>query len=524
MANGGLSEYYSILATAQQAGFTKDRKDRKDAEKRQDKRDDRDFLKSMVLKPIISAGIEGVAGAVKTSFEKKYEGFGKTQYTINQKVRDDKARTSSKAILKRMGEINATPKGKDSYYTDFGYKAAQEQATLANPKNAAYYKSEDARTFLTEQGNLLGAAQRKQDEKKARLAREFLASGTLSDSLINQRSKGIFASTIDIFQGDNAEKQDARAREQYEGSIYSKGLDAVETYQGSIDEGVEWQVAAENAAKVSKSTEAGKSIKDFYADYEVTHTEYSTDADGNYYTTEITEKFSPRHKLTKGDNHHRISTTKSATEELTDETIAKQAKEVVREFNREFNPMSQARSSFTEKSFEEYKVRVRALDTEKRESAEEAWKKVHEGTLTGMPDHVEIDVFDVKTLEQRKTMTDVFDEFDTEANMKTKAAAKAREIARIREIAVRAIAADPLMMRNRKAHEDAVRNGGSVILDSQTITENELKQRIDADMDRVIKLIGRSTEQVKSNIKAAEEAAEEAAEKAAAEALLKAGT
>mgnify|MGYP003674968162 FL=1 len=483
MANGNLSEYYSILATAQQAGFAKDRKDRKDAEKEQDRRDDRNFLKSMVLKPLISAGIEGVAGAVKTSFEKKYEGFGKTQYSINQKVREDKAKTSSKAILKRMEEINATPTGKDSYYTDFGYEAAQKQATLANPQNAEYYKSEDARTFLTEQGNFLGDAQRKQDEKQAKLAREFLANGNLDDSLINQRSSGVFSSLIDIFQGDNAEKQDARAREQYESSLFAKGLNAVETYQGSLDEGVEWQVAAKNAAAASENDAAKESIKDYYANYEVTQDRYTYDADGNTLKTVITQKYSPRHRLSKGNKHYMTSSEESLSEKLTPETIAKEAKSVVKALNGEFNPVVQARNNFTTEAFDKFKAQVRKIDAEKGKSD---------------PNYVKINIYDVKTIEQRKTMTDAFDQFDTEANMKTVATAKAREIARVREIVVRTIAADPIMMRNRRLYEDAVRDLKiGPLSKEQTLAMEELKQKVDADMGRVKRMIRETTEELK---------------------------
>ena len=95
-------------------------------------------------------------------------------------------------------------------------------------------------------------------------------------------------------------------------------------------------------------------------------------------------------------------------------------------------------------------------------------------------------------------MTDAFDQFDTEANMKTVATAKAREIARVREIVVRTIAADPIMMRNRRLYEDAVRDLKiGPLSKEQTLAMEELKQKVDADMGRVKRMIRETTEELK---------------------------
>jgi hypothetical protein len=420
MAKGDLGEYYSILGTAQQTRFSAQKKELEEERKRAR----RDRYLGYIAKPILGAIGEEVVDLVTSPFEEKYKDFsnnvGVMQAKAKQRAADRQSEADFTKRKKALAYSGVFGEGADGFYDEAGFDAAKAAYVAADPDNAAKIESGLYTGYLKEEGKKRGATIRARDEARLKLADAYKSSGTVEDNYINQRSKGVAGAFGDVLQGDNVEKQDARAREIYEKSLQSKSMDAYLNFDQSIKNGSTPVEAAKKAEELILPETA------YDKDFVITTTTIEVDVDGK--RTAVTYKStynrtSENYKQNKGFTKQE----KISEEVLTPELEAQAQKDLVLEANREFNYTSQARGLFTDKAFREFNQKAK-----------------DEG----------IDITNINTVSERLKVAEIFNEYDKDENMaKTEKARVYAETQRISTVS-RMLETDTLYRTALKNYTD----------------------------------------------------------------------
>ena len=413
-----LGEYYSILGTAQQTRFEAQKKELEEERKRAR----RDRYLGYLAKPVLGAISEQVVDFVKSPFEKKYEDFANSKFAIEQKVKDSTMRTRADAAVTAY-ENSITPQAKASQFPA-ALNAVTQDLIKQDPTQRAFLESDLSLSYRSELAEQYIKKQNETTKSDYDAATSFLAGGALSDNLKNRRSRTVFDYGLDIIQRDTTEKQDQRAEREFLETNYSKNRDAYEIYLAAKEEGASMTEAYEAAAPLMK-----KDQEDFYKPFEVTTHEYLTAPDGTVEEREVVSRYD-RTSVNWKNGKNPVSRTTVRSEKLSPKIIAERELDLVRKANSAFNPVSQAKQHFTPEAYAEFKKRVK----EKKDS---------------------ITIYNPETMEDRAIITEVFDELDTPANMKSVASREAREKDRKVEIKTRLIAGDTSFAAILSAYQEA---------------------------------------------------------------------
>jgi hypothetical protein len=399
MAKGDLGEYYSILGTAQQASFNAQRKALEDERKKAR----RDRYLSYLAEPVIGAVGKEIVSLVKTPFEEKYKDFANSAVAIQQKVKTRAADTDGDAFEYKEKERAAYAGGEDAWFANYSTKEAERKFLLANPEDGeAKLKTSIYNSQISEAAKIIETAKREEVKKERKLLDDYRATGKLEDNLKNRRTKTISGRFIDLFQGDSTEKQDARAQEEFEKSLYNTSREAYLNFRLDIEEGVPLVEAAQKA-KESLPSQADIA---WGKDFTTQRTFETTDTDGNkVFSTEISTYNRLSDEFKNGGNPISVVTTQ--TELLTPKKEAEIEANLVKEANIQFNYTTRARTDFTPEAYLNFKAEV-----EKKG----------------------VKITDIKTMEERQIVADIYDTYDKLDNYKeeakTKQAIENRDIAR----------------------------------------------------------------------------------------------
>ncbi len=398
MAKGDLGEYYSILGTAQQTSFNAQRKALEDERKKAR----RDRYLSYLVEPIVGAVGKEIVSMVKSPFEEKYKDFANSALAIQQKVKTRAADTDGDAFEYKEKERATYAGGADAWFSNYSTKEAEREFLKANPErgkemlDSGIYNSQ-----ISEAAKIIEAAKREEVKKERKLLDDYRATGKLEDNLKNRRTKTITGRFIDVFQKDSTEKQDARAQEEFEKSLYNTSREAYLAFKIDIEEGKSL-VDAANAATKSLPSQADIAWgKDF------TTTTISTvvDKDGNRRVVETTATFNRTSDAWK-NGKQAITTSSTEAVVLTPTKEAEIEAGLVRDANAQFNYTTRARTDFTSEAYQAYK---------------------DEATKAG------IDVTNIKSIEERTKAAAIFTKLDKKENYKAEAstvlAQKNRDIA-----------------------------------------------------------------------------------------------
>ena len=398
MAKGDLGEYYSILGTAQQTSFNAQRKALEDERKKAR----RDRYLSYLVEPIVGAVGKEIVSMVKSPFEEKYKDFANSALAIQQKVKTRAADTDGDAFEYKEKERATYAGGADAWFSNYSTKEAEREFLKANPErgkemlDSGIYNSQ-----ISEAAKIIEAAKREEVKKERKLLDDYRATGKLEDNLKNRRTKTITGRFIDVFQKDSTEKQDARAQEEFEKSLYNTSREAYLAFKIDIEEGKSL-VDAANAATKSLPSQADIAWgKDF------TTTTISTvvDKDGNRRVVETTATFNRTSDAWK-NGKQAMTTSSTEAVVLTSTREAEIEAGLVRDANAQFNYTTRARTDFTPEAYQAYK---------------------DEATKAG------IDVTNIKSIEERTKAAAIFTKLDKKENYKAEAstvlAQKNRDIA-----------------------------------------------------------------------------------------------
>ena len=386
MAKGDLGEYYSILGTAQQTSFNAQRKALEDERKRAR----RDRYLSYLVEPIIGAVGKEIVSMVKSPFEEKYKDFANSALAIQQKVKTRAADSDGDAFEYKEKERATYAGGADAWFSNYSTKESEREFLRANPErgqdmlDSGLYNSQ-----ISEAAKIIETTKREEVKRERKLLDDYRATGKLEDNLKNRRTKTISGRVIDVFQRDSTEKQDARAQEEFEKGLYNTSREAYLAFRIDIEEGKSL-VDAANAATKSLPSQADIAYeKPWTTSTLVT----GTDKDGNKVvsTTVYTYKYgSDEYK--NGKKPISIETTEM--EILTPQREAEIEANLVRTANGQFNYTTRAADDFTPKAYLDFKAEVKKKGVE---------------------------ITDIKTIEERQIVADIYNTFDKLENYKAEA-------------------------------------------------------------------------------------------------------
>jgi hypothetical protein len=398
---GSLGSAYSILGQATTSEYNRRKKEEDDARKtaRREARQDRmlSYFTAPLLQSAGKALTEGVTDLISGPIEEKYSEFFNSESYRAAKVQERQANRryeADSAVNKQALNYSGATfgKGEDAYW-----KAQRKQRKMASlvAKDIKYKEEIEngyLETFLNEDAEKNYTIERDRHRERMKAGDAFKASGTVDQNYLNKRSKGIFDRTIDFFQGDDVDKQDARALELYEKSLQSRSMDAYINF----DEAVKSGKSPAQAAKVAEEQVPPKT--GYYDDFTITTRETGTDTKGNKIIKVQTATYNRGSEAWK-NGRKPLTSTEVDTLEATPEKLAEMEKDLVLKANREFNYTAQSKRYFTAEAYDNFKTKAKEQG---------------------------IDLTDIKTMKERLAVGQLFDTFDIEDNMKSVALSKQR--------------------------------------------------------------------------------------------------
>ena len=412
-----LSEYYSILGTAQQTRFEAQKKELEEERKRAR----RDRYLGYLAKPVLGAISEEVVDIIKSPFEKKYEDFSNNVSLMQAKAKQKYSDRQTQGIYTTDKEASSYATGQTGFFNIRGEDEVKRTLIAQDPENEAKINSGFYDAYIKEQGAIRGAALLEDHRQRVKLADSYSTSGNVEDFFVNRRSKGILARGLDFFQGDTVEKQDQRAEEAYKKSLQYKNMDAFITYEESRKNGNSIAMSAQAAKELILPESAYD--EDFFTETR----KVVIDNDGNKKIEKIKRRYNRTSESWKR-NQNPIDETIEIDNQFTPEKEAEIEKELVINANREFNFVSKARSLFTPAVYERFE----------RETAAAG-----------------INLTNIKTVDERLKVGEIFNRYDRSENMQTTAVAEAREAARKTDIQTRLMEND---IEFRTAYREWVKN------------------------------------------------------------------
>ena len=386
MAKGDLGEYYSILGTAQQTSFNAQKKALEDERKRAR----RDRYLSYLAEPIIGAVGKEIVSMVKSPFEEKYKDFANSALATQQKVKTRAADSDGDAFEYKEKERATYAGGEDAWFANYSTKEAQRKFLLANPEDGeAKLKTSIYNSQINEAAKIIETTKREEVKRERKLLDDYRATGKLEDNLKNRRTKTITGRVIDVFQRDSTEKQDTRAKEEFEESLYNTSREAYLNFRLDIEEGVSLVDAAQKA-KESLPTQADKAWGD---NFTTTTISTAVDKDGNRRVVKTTSTFN---RTSDSWKNGKKAMSSSSTESLvlTSKMEAEIEADLVKEANTQFNYRTRAATDFTPEAYQAYKDEVEKAG---------------------------VDIKDIKTIEERQIAADIYNTYDKLENYKAEA-------------------------------------------------------------------------------------------------------
>lgn len=399
--NNDLYKAYSILGSIKE----RDYKDREEQRRQAEETRERRYRQSLILQtlgaPLLRKAGDAITGGISDLIsgptEKKYKEFFQSESYMAAKAKERQANRdyeADSAVNKQALSYSGATfgKGEDAYW-----KAQRKQRRMASliAKDIKYKEEIEngyLETFLNEDAEKNYTIERDRHRERMEAGDAFKASGTVDQNYLNKRSKGIFDRTIDFFQGDNVDKQDARALELYEKSLQSRSMDAYINFEEAVKSGK----SPAQAAKVAEEQVPAKT--GYYDDFTITTRITGTDTKGNKIIKVQKSTYNRGSEAWK-NGRKPLDTTEVDTLEATPEKLAEMEKDLVLKANREFNYTAQSKRYFTAEAYDNFKTKAKEQG---------------------------IDLTDIKTMKERLAVGQLFDTFDIEDNMKSVALAKQR--------------------------------------------------------------------------------------------------
>lgn len=403
--NNDLYKAYSILGSATKLAYKDREEQRRQAEETRKRRDRQMLLMQTLGAPLLRKAGDAITGGISDLIsgptEKKYKEFFQSESYMAAKAKERQANRdyeADSAVNKQALSYSGATfgKGEDAYW-----KAQRKQRRMASliAKDIKYKEEIDngyLEAFLNEDAEKNYTIERDRHRERMEAGDAFKASGTVDQNYLNKRSKGIFDRTIDFFQGDNLEKQDARALEEYKKSLQSRSMDAYVNFEEAVKSGK----TPAQAAKVAEEQVPPKT--GYYDDFTITTRKTGEDIKGNKTITVQTATYNRGSEAWK-NGRNPLTITEVDTLEATPTKLAEMEKDLILKANREFNYTAKARSLFTPEAYDKFKTAVEEKG---------------------------IDLTDIKTIEERLAVGKLFDTFDTVDNMNSIETAKKRAQAR----------------------------------------------------------------------------------------------
>ena len=403
--NNDLYKAYSILGSATKLAYKDREEQRRQAEETRKRRDRQMLFMQTLGAPLLRRAGDAITGGISDLIsgptEKKYKEFFQSESYMAAKAKERQANRdyeADSAVNKQALSYSGATfgKGEDAYW-----KAQRKQRRMASliAKDIKYKEEIEngyLETFLNEDAEKNYTIERDRHRERMEAGDAFKASGTVDQNYLNKRSKGIFDRTIDFFQGDNVDKQDARALELYEKSLQSRSMDAYINF----DEAVKGGKSPAQAAKVAEEQVPAKT--GYYDDFTITTRITGTDTKGNKIIKVQKSTYNRGSEAWK-NGRKPLDTTEVDTLEATPEKLAEMEKDLVLKANREFNYTAQSRRLFTSGAYAKFKAAVKEKG---------------------------IDLTDIKSIEERLAVGALFDTFDIEENMSSVEIAEKRAQAR----------------------------------------------------------------------------------------------